>query len=51
MEVASTRKYLAVYRCYVCTLAHFDRLGTDGEREYHEFYQGQPGLQSPASRE
>ena len=51
MEVASTRKHLAVYRCYVSTFAHFDRLGANGKREYHKLYPGQPGLQSPASRE
>jgi len=44
MEVASTRERLTVRRRYVCTLAHFDRLGTNGKRKYHGLYQGQPGL-------
>ena len=50
MEVASTRERLAVRRRYVRTF-HFDCLGTNGQWKYHGLYQGQPGLQSPVSRE
>ena len=45
MEVASSRERLAIRGRYVYTLcANFNRFGIDGKREYHRFYQEEPGL-------
>ena len=41
MEMASAREHSTIRRSYFETAAVFDRLGLDGEREYHEFRQGQ----------
>jgi len=51
MEVAPTREYPTIPRCYVGVSTFFDNIGADGEREHRGVCQGSSGSQPPASRE